>query len=132
MRVISMHKVDAAMEAGKLPSRELIQGMGKLMGEMRGAGVFVDGAGLRPSATRVRLRGGGGARTVQHGPYAGGNELIAGVAMVKVRDMDDALAWAGRYGDALGGDAELEIGPVTEGWDLGVMPKPENAPLRCL
>jgi hypothetical protein len=67
MRVISMHKVDAAMEAGKLPSQELIQGMGRLMGQMRQAGSFLDGAGLRPSATRVRLRFSGGERTVQKG-----------------------------------------------------------------
>jgi hypothetical protein len=131
MRVISMHKVDAAMEAGGMPSRELIQGMGKLIGEMRRAGAFLDGEGLRRSATRVRLRFSGGERTLQNGPYAGSNELVAGVAMLKVRDMDDAIGWATRYAQAIG-EAELEIGPVTEGWDLGVMAKPADAPLRCL
>lgn len=43
MKIISMHKVDAAMEAGKLPGKELIRGMGQLMGEMRRAGAFLDG-----------------------------------------------------------------------------------------
>jgi hypothetical protein len=132
MRVISMHKVDAAMEAGQPPSRDLIQGMGKLIGDMRRADAFVGGDGLRPSATRVRLRGAGGARTVEKGPYRGVNELVAAATMVKVRDMDEAVGWAGRYADALGGDVDLEIGPVVEAWDLGLIPKPADAPLRCL
>jgi hypothetical protein len=131
MRVISMHKVDAAMEAGARPSKELIQGMGRLIGEMRRDRAFLDGDGLLPSATRVRLRFSGGERTLQKGPYAGANELVAGIAMMKVRDMDEAIGWASRYGEAVG-DAELELGPVTEAWDLGLMPKPADAPLRCL
>jgi hypothetical protein len=131
MKIISMHKVDAAMEAGAMPSKELIQGMGRLMGEMREAGALVDGAGLRPSHTRARLRFSGGERAVQKGPYAGGNELPAGMAMLKTRDMDEAVEWASRYGRAIG-DAELEIGPVTEYWDLGVGSKPADAPLRTL
>jgi hypothetical protein len=131
MRVISMHKVDAAMEAGGRPSQELIQGMGKLMGDMRRNGVFLDGDGLQRSATRVRLQFSGGERTLQRGPYAGSNERIHAVLQLKVRDMDEAVEWASRYGRALD-DVELEIGPVTEAWDLGIIPKPAEAPLRCL
>jgi hypothetical protein len=131
MRVISMHKVDAAMEAGKMPGQELIQGMGRLMGDMRRNEVFLDGAGLRPSATRVRLTFAGGERTLQPGPYGGSNERIHAVLQIKVRDMDEAIDWASRYGRAVN-DAELEVGPVTEAWDLGVIPKPADAPLRCL
>jgi hypothetical protein len=131
MRIISMHKVDAKMEAGVMPSQELIQGMGKLMGDMRNAGALIDGAGLRPSATRVRLRFSGGERKVQKGPYRGENERIAAVSMLNVADMDEALSWASRYGKAVG-DVELELGPVTEPWDLGLMPRPDGVPLRCL
>lgn len=126
-----MHKVDAAMEAGGKPSRELIQGMGQLMGDMRRNGAFVDGAGLLRSATRVRMKVSKGASALQKGPYAGSNELVAGMMMLTVRDMDAALEWASRYAKAAG-DVELEVGPVTEAWDLGLMPKPENAPFRCL
>ena len=121
-----MHKVDAAMEAGGMPKPELIQGMGKLMGEMRRSGEFVDGAGLRPSATRVRLNfSEANVRckgTVCRIERAGGRLL-----MLKVRDMDDAIL--GLALRAAVGDVELEIGPVTEGWDLGVMAKPVT--LRC-
>lgn len=131
MKIISMHKVDAAMEAGAKASQELIQGMGKLIGTMQASGVFVDGDGLLPTPSRVRLRFAGGERSLQRGPYTGVNELVAGFTMLKVRDIDEAIDWASRYGKAVG-DVELELGPVTEAWDLGMIPKPENAPLRCL
>jgi hypothetical protein len=131
MKVISMHKVNAAMEAGALPDPELIQGMGRLIGEMRRSGVFVDAAGLRPSGTRVRLRFSGSGRTIERGPYAGSNERLAAVLQLTVGDMDEAIGWASRYAKAVG-DVELELGPVTEAWDLGVIPKPAGVPLRCL
>jgi hypothetical protein len=131
MRIISMHKVDAAMEAGAMPSQAVIQGMGALIGDMQKSGVLIAGEGLRPSATRVRLRFSGGERTLQKGPYAGENEVIAAIALLKVGDMDEAIGWASRYGQAAG-DVELELGPVTEPWDLGFGSRPAGAPLRCL
>ena len=131
MRVISMHKVTPEMEAGVLPGPDLIKGMGQLIGDMRRDSVFVDGDGLRPTATRLRLRFKDGKRTLQRGPYTGAHELVAAILMIKVRDMDEAIDWATRYARAVG-DADLEIGPVTEGWDLGLMAKPPEAPLRCL
>jgi hypothetical protein len=131
MRVISMHKVTPAMEAGEKPSPELIQGMGKLMGDLRRNDALVDGAGLLPTATRVRVRLADGKRTLQKGPYSGENELVAAMLMLKLRNMDEAIDWATRYASVFG-NASVEIGPVTEGWDLGLMAKPAGAPLRCL
>ena len=132
MKIISMHKVDAAMECGTLPSPELIKGMGQLMGEMRRASVFVDGDGLRQSGTRarVRVRGAGSETTVERGPYAGSNELVERLTRIRVKDLDEGIAWATRQAKATGG--EVEVGPLTEGWDLGLMAKPAEAPLRCL
>ncbi|WP_394827919.1 YciI family protein [Pendulispora albinea] len=131
MRFMMMHKNDPHTEAGGRPSRELIESMGKFIGEHVKAGAFVDGAGLGGSATRTRVTFRGGACTVKHGPYAGVNELIASFSVLKVRSRDEALAWARRYAEVLG-DGEIELGPVNEPWDLGLIPKPENAPLRVL
>src|SRR5689334_15061371 len=127
MRYLMMHKVDAKMEAGILPGKELIEGMGKLMGSLIQSGALVDGAGLKPSKTRMRLRFSGGERIVTKGPYKGVNELPARIAMIKTTSVEEALDWTTRYATAIGGDVEIELGAVTEGWDLGVMPKPENA-----
>src|SRR5262245_54887326 len=122
MRFMVMHKVDAQMEAGAPPPEHIIQQMGELVqGEIR-AGVFKDGAGLHRSALRVRLEFDGGARTVVRGPYRGSNELLASFAMIKAKSLDDAIEIATRVATAAG-DREIEIGPVVEPWDIGLMAK---------
>jgi hypothetical protein len=131
MRFMVMHKVDAQMEAGGPPPTRIIQDMGKYIQGALKAGVFEDGAGLHRSAQRVRLVFEGGQRTVTRGPLVGGNELLASFAMVKAASMDHAIELASRIA-AVAGDGEIEIGPVVEPWDLGVMAKPADAPLRFL
>jgi hypothetical protein len=51
--------------------------------------------------------------------------------LLSVRTRDEAIGWAERYGKILG-DGEVELGPVNEAWDLGLMEKPADAPLRVL
>jgi hypothetical protein len=131
MRFMVMHKVDAHMEAGEPPSSRIVQDMGAYVQGGIKAGVFKDGAGLHASARRVRLGFEGGRRTVTHGPLQGGNELLASFAMVQAASMDSAIDLASRVARVLG-DTEIEIGPVVEPWDLGLMAKPAKAPLRFL
>jgi hypothetical protein len=131
MRFMVTHKVDAQMEAGGPPSPRIVQEMGALVQDALKAGVFKDGAGLHRSARRVRLTFAGGERTILRGPYAGSNELIASVAMIKATSMEHAIEIATRVAAATG-DLELEIGPVVEPWDLGMMARPEHAPQRFL
>lgn len=131
MKFMVMHKSDARTEAAIPPTPELIQEVGKLLQTARENGTLIDGAGLRQSATRVRLTFAGGKRTVKRGPYKGDNELLAGFAMLKVNNMDEAIEWASHFAKVVG-DVEIEVGPVTEPWDLGMMPKPDDAPLRVL
>lgn len=131
MRFMVMHKVDATMEAGGPPSKAIIEGMGRFIGNAIKAGQFLDGAGLHRSATRVRLTFDGGKRDVLRGPYEGANELIASFAMVTASSMDHAIELATRLATAAG-DREIEIGPVVEGWELHGGKRPANAPYRFL
>jgi hypothetical protein len=131
MRFMVMHKNDPHTEAGGRPTPELIAAMGEYIGEHAASGRFVDGAGLGRSATRTRLVFRGGRCTETHGPYAGENELISGTMLLKVASREQAIGWAERYGKIIG-DGEVELGPVTEPWDLGLMPKPDDAPLQIL
>lgn len=55
MRFIVMHKVEAAMESGATPSKDIVEK--KLVGESLKSGIFKDGEGLHRSA-RLRHRGG--------------------------------------------------------------------------
>jgi len=123
MRFISMHTSNAAMEAGEPPSPELMAGMGPLMGEMIEAGVFVSGEGLRPTSHGVRLSFSNGKRTITKGPFVGSNELIDRYLIVRVQSIDEAIEWATRFASGVG-DSEIDVRPVTEAWDIGLMPKP--------
>jgi hypothetical protein len=131
MRFIVMHKVDATMEAGGPPSQEIITKMGALVQSSLKSGEFLNGAGLHRSARRVRLSCAGGDCNVAAGPYAGKNELVASFTMISAESLDAAVAHAKTLAGALG-DVEIEVGPVVEPWDLGLMPKPASAPERFL
>jgi len=131
MRYMVMHKVDANMEAGGKPSKELIQKMGQLVGRTLKSGVFKDGAGLHRSASRARITFEGGKHAVERGPYEGRNELLASFAMITTSGIEHAIELAIELSKAAG-NAEIEVGPVVEGWDLNGSPRPADAPWRFL
>jgi hypothetical protein len=131
MRFMVMHKVDANMEAGGPPSQDIIARMGELVQGSLQRGEFLNGAGLHPSARRARLQQNAGDTTITKGPYSGSNELVAAFTMLSATSMNAAVAHARTLATSLG-DVEIEIGPVVEPWDLGLMPKPERAPERFL
>lgn len=123
MRLLMMHNTDARTEAGELPGPELMQNMGQLVGDMTQAGVMLSGIGLRPSSTGVRLNFTAGVRRLRQGPYSGPGRLPAGLVLVNVRSIDDAIEWATRLAAVLG-DCEIDIRPECEPWDLGLCPRP--------
>jgi hypothetical protein len=131
MRIMMMHKHDVHTEAGELPPPELVARMGEFIGGFARAGKLVDGAGLGATKTRTRLTFRNGDCTIKHGPYKGERELPAAALVLEVRTREEAIGWAERYGKILG-DGEIELGKVTEPWDLGLMPEPEDAPLHIL
>ncbi|HVY28368.1 MAG TPA: YciI family protein [Polyangiaceae bacterium] len=125
MRYIVMHKVDAVMEAGGPPDQSIIDDMGKLVQGSLKEGVFLNGAGLHGSKKRVRLEHSGGEFKLSHGPYQGKNELVAAFTMISAPSLEAAVSHAKTLARSLG-DVEIEVGPVVEPWDLGIMPKPEG------
>ncbi len=132
MRFMVMHKVDAKMEAGEPPDPRIIEHMGALVQSSLKDGTFITGAGLHRSAKRVRLQRSDGNVSVQHGPYAGENELLASYAMIKVPSLEAALPHVQAFVLA-GESSEVEVGPVVEPWDIGVMPKPPgDLPVQLL
>jgi len=132
MKLLAMNKVDAKLEAGVMPSAEDAQRVGGFLHALHGKGVFLDGEGLKASATRARVSVKGAERRVERGPYAGRNELIAGVCLLTAKTLDDAIGWGARIAEALGDGAEVEVSPLIEPWDMGA-PRPEPMPaLRFL
>lgn len=127
MRVMLLHKSTPDTEAGIRPGMDLIQRVGAMIGEMKQAGVFRDGAGLRASSLGVRVTFAGGKRSEERGPFVGRNEDPAAFCILKVRSLEEAVQHAASFA-ALLGDGECDIRPVTEPWDLGFGEKPKDDP----
>jgi len=129
MRFIVMHKTNAHWESGAIPGPELIARVGALLGALAKEGVLLGAEGLRASSQGARLSSAGGTRTVEDGPFRGGNELPAGFTILHAASLAEAVAWAERQAEALG-DAEIDVRPVTEAWDIGVAPRPADLSTR--
>ena len=129
MRFVIMHKTSAHWEAGALPSPELIERVGTLLGELGKAKVLLGGEGLRASSQGVRLTLSGGVQTASPGPFRGDNELPAGFSLLRAESMDEAVEWASRQAGLLG-EAEIDVRPLTEPWDIGMVPTPAKVSTR--
>lgn len=125
MRVVMMHRTARKWEEGALPEPELIASMGNLMGEMAQAGVVRGGEGLRASKLGVRLNFAGGKRTITKGPLTPMNELPAAFSIVNAKSLDEAIELGTSFAEIVG-DVEIDIRPINEPWDIGIMPKPEG------
>ena len=129
MRVMVIVKATPESEAGKLPSTELLEAMGRYNEELAKAGILLAGEGLQPSSKGARVRFKGAERSVVDGPFAETKELIAGFWLWDVRSMDEAIEWVRRCPNPMESESEIEIRPVFELDDFGERMTPE---LRCL
>ncbi|HMI84556.1 MAG TPA: YciI family protein [Polyangiaceae bacterium] len=131
MRFMIMHKMTDEMEKGLPPDPAIIEGVGRLAEEGLKDNVFVSGEGLKPSSQRVHIAYKNGKRTITDGPFTEAKELVGGFGLMRVGSKEEAISWCDRFAAVIG-DVELFLGPVVEPWDIGIMPKPENPPLRYI
>ncbi|MEI2296638.1 YciI family protein [Ensifer sp. MJa1] len=127
MRVVVFVKATEDSEAGKMPSTELLEAMGKFNEELVNAGIMQAGEGLHPSSRGARVAFNGASRVVIDGPFAETKELVAGFWIWNVKDMDEAIAWVKRCPNPMPGPSEIEIRPVFEAADFGDALTPEIA-----
>ena len=130
MRFIIMHKMTEELERGT-PNPAVIAAVGELVGEAVQGGMFLGGEGLKPTSQRTHIKYQDGRRTLTDGPFSEAKELVGGFALLRVRSKEEAIRWCDKFAAAIG-DVELFLGPVVEPWDLGLVPKPKNPPLRFL
>ena len=123
MRFLIVNKSNEENEAGVPPSKEVVEGVGRLMEESAREGVLISAEGVLPSSMGARLSFSGGRRTVTDGPFAEAKELIAGFVVVQVESKEAAIGWATRLAGVLG-DVEIEVRQIVELSDF----PPENAP----
>ncbi len=98
---------------GEIPDEAIAEtqaAFGKYADDLVAAGVLVGADILVPSAatTTVTLRE--GSLKVQDGPFVESKEMLAGVFVIDVPDLDAALAWAERCPAAQYG--VIEVRPV--------------------
>src|SRR5262245_36779503 len=96
MRFMAIVRATKDSEAGVLPSKELIEAMGRFNEEMAKAGVMLAGEGLQDSSKGARVKFSGDNRTVIDGPFAETKELIAGFWIMKVKSKEEAVEWIKR------------------------------------
>lgn len=123
MRFMIIVKANADSEAGKMPSTELLEAMGRYNEQLVNAGVLLAGEGLHPSSRGVRVRFQGKDRSVIDGPFSETKELIAGFWLIQVKSRDEAIEWVKRA-PMQDGD-EIEIRQVFEAEDFGAELTPE-------
>ena len=121
MRVMVFVKATEDSEKGHFPqpwTSQMMAAMGRFNDELRQAGIFVTGDGLKPSSQGKRIAFDGPNRAVIDGPFAATRELAAGFWVWNVKDMDEAVAWAKRCPNPMLGPSELEIRPFYEASDF--------------
>ena len=110
-------------EAGQLPSRELLDKMGKYNEELVKAGVMQAAEGLHPTSKAKRVKFGGPQPSVIDGPFTESKEIVAGFWIFKAGSIDEAVEWVKKA--PFGGGVEIEIRPIFEAEDFGEQLTPE-------
>jgi len=123
MRVMVLVKANKESEAGVLPSREILEKMGKFNEELVKAGIMLAADGLHATSKGKRVKFSGTSRVATDGPFAETKELLAGYWVWKVKSMDDAVAWLKRA--PFDGGTEVEIRQIFEAEDFGENLTPE-------
>src|SRR6476659_9372621 len=116
MRFMVIVKASPESEAGELPSREMLETMGKYNEELVKAGVMLAGEGLQASSKGIRMKFDGKKRTITDGPFAETKELIAGFWLWQVKSREEAIEWLKRA--PFDGGTEIELRQVMENEDF--------------
>jgi hypothetical protein len=125
MRFMVLVKANQDSEAGVMPSEQLLIAMGNFNDQLVKAGVMLAGEGLHPSSKGARIKFSGEQRTVIDGPFTEAKELIAGFWIWQVSSKEEAIEWAKRCPNPMGGESEIEIRQVFEADDFGAEFTPE-------
>jgi hypothetical protein len=81
--------------------------------EAAAAGVLLGGEGLQPTSTATTVRQRGGERIVTDGPFIETKEALGGYYLLDLKDLDEAIDWAGRIPAVQFGGA-IEVRPVMD------------------
>ena len=94
-RFIIFVRASSDSESELKPNPEMLQAMSTYNATLREAGVLqlVDGLHPSPRDSKRIIFHDSGSPTIQSGPFPA-NELVSRLWIVKVKDLDEAVAWA--------------------------------------
>jgi hypothetical protein len=92
--------------------QKMIDDVDKVNQELRESGHWVFAGGLTDPGDATVVRAERGEILLTDGPYVETKEQIGGFWVIKARDLDEALAWAGKATVACG--APVEVRPFQE------------------
>jgi hypothetical protein len=118
MKIMVLVKATPSSEAGILPSRALLEAMGRFNEELVKAGVMLAGEGLKPSSQGKRVRFAGKTRTITDGPFTETKELVAGFWLWQVKSIEEAVEWVKRCPNPMPEESDIEIRPLYEAADF--------------
>jgi hypothetical protein len=101
-----VYSIDPIPADAPPPTPELMEEMGKYIGEAVAAGVVVTTGGLEATGKRLRLKD--GKFTVTDGPFIEAKELMGGFAVIKTDTLEEAIEWCKRFRQIVG-DGTSEI-----------------------
>jgi|ERR1041384_1347788 len=120
MRFLVMVKATPGSEKGVMPTKELLEAMGKYNEQLVNAGVMLAGEGLHPSSKGARVRFSGSKRTVIDGPFSETKELVAGFWLFQCKSLAECIEWVKRCPNPMPNeDSDIEIRPIFEAEDFG-------------
>jgi hypothetical protein len=118
MQVMVIVKGTTDSEAGIMPGAELMAAMDRYNQELIAAGIWRMAAGVKATAQGQRIAFDGATRTQRVGPFQPASEQLAGFWLWEVKDMAEAMAWAGRCPNPMPGPSEIEVRPMFEAADF--------------
>jgi hypothetical protein len=81
---------------------------------LRDEGAWVFGGGLHDPTTATVVTTRGGRTVTTDGPFAETKEVLGGLSVIDVADLDVALRWADRMSEAT--TCPIEVRPFQHGW----------------
>jgi hypothetical protein len=105
--LLSVHYVEGEPEPSPEETQQAYKDVDALNATMQTEGIWVFGGGLHPPTTATVVKVQDGDVITTDGPFPEAKEQLGGFWIIKVADLDAALAWASKATVACRGPVEV-------------------------
>lgn len=105
--MLSVYMVEGAEAPSEDQMQQAFKDVDALNADIKASGAWVFAGGLYPADTATVVSEKGGDVVTTDGPFSEAKEQIGGFWVIKVADLDEALAWAKRATVACRGAVEV-------------------------